>query len=64
MKQSTSKSKQIKVMMPSHLYVALAQEAKNAAVTMADLVRLAVAERYKNSSTHVNITEQNPAGEA
>ena len=38
---------QIKVTLPPHLYAALRQEAKDAAVTMADLVRLALINRYK-----------------
>ncbi len=48
MPQPKGKQKQIqlKVTFPPHLYAALQQEAKDAAVTMADLVRLAVKERY------------------
>ena len=45
MSKTVSDGKQIKVWMPAHLYTALQQEAKAAAVTMADLVRLAVAQR-------------------
>jgi hypothetical protein len=37
---------QMRVVMPSHLYDALKAEAEAAGVHMADLVRLAVAERY------------------
>ena len=36
----------LRVVFPEHLYVQLRAEAAAAAVTMADLVRLAVAERY------------------
>ena len=43
---------QIKVLMPSHLYDALKSEADAACVTMADLVRLAVMNRYRQQETH------------
>ncbi len=39
---------QLKVVFPAHLYAALREEAQAAAVTMADLVRLAVKERYED----------------
>lgn len=42
-----SKTRQLKVVFPEHLYEALSTEAEVAAVTMADLIRLAVADRYK-----------------
>lgn len=38
---------QIKVLMPTHLHDALKAEAEAASVTMADLVRLAVVNRYR-----------------
>ena len=47
--------KQLKVMFPEHLYVALSTEAEEAAVTMADLVRLAVRERYLQKATASNL---------
>lgn len=41
-----SKSKQLKIVFPEHLYEILAAKSKDAGVTMAALVRLAVAEHY------------------
>jgi len=44
------KGMQIKVVMPNHLYAALQSEAKDAAVPMASLVRMAVKERYERQA--------------
>ena len=44
---STEKQIQIKVTLPPHLYQMLQAESQAAAVTMADLVRLALTERYR-----------------
>lgn len=40
--------KEVRVMMPKKLHDALAAEADETAVTMSDLVRLAVADRYRS----------------
>jgi len=53
-----SGSKQIKVVMPPHLYAALRQEAKDAAVTMADLVRLAVLNRYRGQAISAGLPSE------
>ena len=49
-------SQQIKVVMPAHLYAPLWQEAKDAGVTMADLVRIAVKERYERKTNALTET--------
>ena len=52
---------QIKVLMPSHLYEALKSEADAACVTMADLVRLAVVNRYRQQEVR-NVYDAHRAG--
>ena len=46
--RSLENGTQIRIVVPPHLYAPLWQEAKDAGVTMADLVRLAILERYKD----------------
>jgi len=42
-----TKQIQVRVTLPEHLYLALETEARDTAVTMASLVRIAVKERYE-----------------
>ena len=48
----------IKVIMPNHLYAALWQESKDTAVTMADLVRIAVKARYPDVAWNDEVTAE------
>lgn len=41
---------EVRVIVPDHLYAKLWQESKDTAVTMADLVRIAIKARYPDTS--------------
>ena len=45
---SLKDGQQLRVVFPPHIYRALEEEAKQAGVTMADLIRLSVVERYRD----------------
>lgn len=53
---------EVRVMMPKKLHDALSAEADETAVTMADLVRLAVADRYRSRAKRVMVARMGKRG--